>query len=214
MVKQTVYASGVALAEGLDARGLAASEKTALARSDPGLGREMAAGSGRLGAPAMRAMQAVDLGADAASDRRRCRTRAAQRFSVARSRPGRVLRMRKEARLARITKMPWTTGAQPQGARGHQARGLAPSPMQALRRGPAASAVGKGPGRRLATALGASCDGRDPRLELRRQVVSRWSKLWRTAARKMKESRPRAQARAPLSPALRSGFGIPHTAIP
>eukprot|EP00959_Pyramimonas_sp_CCMP1952_P230702 4822943-Pyramimonas_sp.AAC.1 len=88
----------------------------------------------------------MDLGVDTACGRRRCRRHALRRFQAARSRLGRILRMRREAPMAKITKMLWTTGAQPQATCGHQAAGFAPSSILAMRRGAAASAVGKGPG--------------------------------------------------------------------
>eukprot|EP00959_Pyramimonas_sp_CCMP1952_P002008 41198-Pyramimonas_sp.AAC.1 len=65
--------------------------------------------------------------------------------------------------------MLWTTGAQPQATHGHQVAGLAPSSILAMRRGAAASAVGKGPGRCLTSTLAALYGQRDPGLELRRQ---------------------------------------------
>ena len=80
--------------------------------------------------------------------------------------------MRKEVRMARITKMLWSTGAQPQATYGHQATGMSPSSLLELRRAAAASAVGKGPGRCLTSTLAALYGSRDPGLELKRQVVS------------------------------------------
>ncbi|CAK0815944.1 unnamed protein product, partial [Prorocentrum cordatum] len=179
-VKADIYQAAVALKQGLDEAGFEVSTKTVLARSHPQPGRTIAGGLVRLGVPASCAAHAVDLGVDTTCGRRRCRKRAQKRFQAAKGRLGRILRMRREVRMAKITKMLWATGAQPQATYGRQVAGLAPSPPLALRRGAAASAVGKGPGRCLTSTLAALYGQRDPGLELRRQVVSQWFELWRT----------------------------------
>ncbi|CAK0910541.1 unnamed protein product, partial [Prorocentrum cordatum] len=179
-VKADVYQAAVALKQGLDEAGFVVSTKTVLACSHPPLGRAIAGGLVRLGVPASYAAHAMDLGVDTTCGRRRCRKRAQRRFQAAKGRLGRILRVRREVRMAKITKMLWTTGAQPQATHGHQVAGLAPSSFLALRRGAAASAVGKGPGRCLTSTLAALYGQRDPVLELQRQVVSQWLELWRT----------------------------------
>ena len=180
-VKATIYRTALSLKEGLDELHLTVSPKTVLLASDPVFGRELARGLRRLDVPCTPALQAVDLGIDTAVGRKRVKRRAAKRVSVAQGRLRRILRMRRQKRLAVITKALWSTAAQPQATYGHQAMGLAPSTILLLRRSAAAAAAGRGPGRCFTSTLAALYGDKDPVLELRRQVLAEWLELWRRA---------------------------------
>ena len=130
--------------------------------------------------PCQVASAAMELGVDTTQGRSRrlakskdCLKKAARRF-------GRIRRLRRSAKLSRISKELWTTGALPQASYGHQCNGFPPSVVVKLRRQASQAIAGRGTGRCLTSILSLRMGRKEPALELRRQLVFEWLMVWRS----------------------------------
>ncbi|CAK0865751.1 unnamed protein product, partial [Prorocentrum cordatum] len=160
------------LEDGMDEQGLICSPKTVLAAPSSKLAANLSGSLEAIGAPHSAADKAVDLRINAASGRRRARTKAPARIDAEARRWRRPTKLRCATARPTECQRPWATGALPQSAYGHQVNGATPGLARKQRRRAGHAACGAACGRSLAAALAATVGHCDPFIALRLQLVA------------------------------------------